>query len=95
VDDFGIKQRISNLVTLLIGYLSGHLRSPNDDIASTFEVRPEELQMLLQVARHVNPVNIVSGPFFRAVRGHGGAGRYPGPQLVLQIQIWTKLKGCR
>jgi uncharacterized protein (TIGR03437 family) len=64
VDDPGIKLRISNLVTLLIGYISRHLWSPNDDIAISFEIRPEELQMLLQVARHVNPANTVSGPFF-------------------------------
>jgi uncharacterized protein (TIGR03437 family) len=64
VDDAAVKQRVSNLVTLLIGYISRHQWSPNDDIASTFELRPEGLQMLLQVARHVNPANTVSGPFF-------------------------------
>jgi uncharacterized protein (TIGR03437 family) len=64
VDDPGIKQRISNLVTLLVGYISRHQWSPNDDLASTFLIRPEGLQMLLQVARHVNPANTVSGPFF-------------------------------
>jgi hypothetical protein len=63
VDDAGVKQRISNLATLLIGYISRHQWSPNDDITSTFVIRPEELQMLLQVARHVNPANGVSGPF--------------------------------
>ena len=35
----------------------------NDDISNTFQLRPESLQMLLQVARHVNPANSVSGPF--------------------------------
>jgi uncharacterized protein (TIGR03437 family) len=64
VDDPGVKQRVSNLVTLLIGYISRHQWSPNDDLASTFVIRPEGLQMLLQVARHVNPANTVSGPFF-------------------------------
>ena len=63
VDDAGVKQRVSNLTTLLIGYISRHQWSPNDDISSTFVLRPEELQMLLQVARHVNPANGVSGPF--------------------------------
>ena len=63
VDDPGVKQRVSKLATLLIGYISRHQWSPNDDITSTFIVRPEELQMLLQVARHVNPANGVSGPF--------------------------------
>jgi uncharacterized protein (TIGR03437 family) len=63
VDDPAVKTGVNNLVTLLIGYISRHQWSPNDDITSTFEVRPEELQMLLQVARHVNPSNTVSGPF--------------------------------
>lgn len=63
VDDAGVKQRVSNLATLLIGYISRHQWSPNDDVTSTFVIRPEELQMLLQVARHVNPANGVSGPF--------------------------------
>lgn len=63
VDDPDVKIGISNLATLLIGYISRHQWSPNDDITSTFVVRPEELQMLLQVARHVNPANTVSGPF--------------------------------
>jgi uncharacterized protein (TIGR03437 family) len=64
VDDATIKSTISNLTTLLIGYISRHQWSPNDDITSTFVLRPEELQMLLQVARHINPANGVSGPFF-------------------------------
>jgi len=63
VDDPTVKSGVGNLTTLLIGYISRHLWSPNNDITSTFEVRPEELQMLLQVARHVNPSNNVSGPF--------------------------------
>ena len=53
---------ISALATRLIGYVSDHLWSPNDDITNTFLVRPEELQMLLVVARHVNPSNKISGP---------------------------------
>ena len=64
VDDPAVKTGVGNLATLLIGYISRHQWSPNDDLASTFEIRPEELQMLLQVARHVNPANAVSGPFF-------------------------------
>lgn len=63
VDDPGVKSTVSNLATLLIGFISRHQWSPNDDITSTFVLRPEELQMLLQVARHVNPSNTVSGPF--------------------------------
>jgi uncharacterized protein (TIGR03437 family) len=63
VDQPDVKQGVSDLVTLLIGYISRHQWSPNDDLSSTFRVRPEGLQMLLQVARHVNPANDVSGPF--------------------------------
>lgn len=62
VDDPAVKAGASDLATLLIGYISRHQWSPNDDITSTFQIRPEELQMLLQVARHVNPANTVSGP---------------------------------
>ena len=62
VDDPAVQTGVNNLVTLLIGFISRHQWSPNDDITSTFLIRPEELQMLLQVARHVNPSNTVSGP---------------------------------
>ena len=63
IDDDAVKSGIGNLATRLIGFVSRHQWSPNDDITSTFELRPEQLQMLLQVARHVNPANTVSGPF--------------------------------
>jgi hypothetical protein len=66
VDDDWVKSTVTNLTTLLIGYISRHRWSPNDDYLSTFELRPESLQMLLQVARHVNPSNSVHGPFFVA-----------------------------
>jgi hypothetical protein len=64
VDAPDVKSAVSDLATRLIGFISRHQWSPNDDIASTFLLRPEALQMLLQVARHVNPANKVSGPFF-------------------------------
>jgi uncharacterized protein (TIGR03437 family) len=63
VDDPEVKQGVSALVTRLIGYMSRHQWSPNDDIESTFRLRPEALHMLVQVARRVNPTNDVSGPF--------------------------------
>ena len=66
VDDPWVRQTCSDLATRLIGYISRHQWSPNDDLSSTFQLRPEELQMLLQVARHLNPSNGVSGPFFVA-----------------------------
>src|SRR5207248_5028520 len=52
--------------TRLIGFIARHQWSPNDDISNTFQLRPEELQMLLQVARHVNPANSISGPLLVA-----------------------------
>ena len=63
VNDDTVKSSISNLTTLLLGYISRHQWSPNDDISSTFLLRPEELQMLVQVARHINPSDGISGPF--------------------------------
>ncbi len=62
VDDPAVKSDVSDLATRLIGFISRHQWSPDDDLGSTFGLRPEELQMLLQVARHVNPANTVSGP---------------------------------
>jgi uncharacterized protein (TIGR03437 family) len=62
VDDPTVKTNIGNLATLLLGFIAHHLWSPNDDITNTFLVRPEELQMLLQVTRHVNPSESISGP---------------------------------
>jgi uncharacterized protein (TIGR03437 family) len=66
IDDQDVKNGIADLATRVIGFVAGHLWSPNNDIDNTFEVRPEELQMLLQVARHVNPSNRISGPFIVA-----------------------------
>ena len=63
VDDTTVKSDIADLTTRLIGFIAHHQWSPNDDIGNTFILRPEELQMLLQVARHVNPSNSISGPF--------------------------------
>ena len=62
VNDPDVRSGVSALVTRLIGFIAQHQWSPNDDISNTFLVRPEELQMLLQVARHVNPSNTISGP---------------------------------
>ena len=63
VDDPEVKAGASDLLTRLIGFVAGHRWTPNDDLSASFELRPEELQMLLQVARHANPSNTVSGPF--------------------------------
>jgi uncharacterized protein (TIGR03437 family) len=62
VNDSTVQSDISALATRLIGFVAGHEWTPNDDLGNTFLLRPEELQMLLDVARHVNPNNHVSGP---------------------------------
>jgi uncharacterized protein (TIGR03437 family) len=64
VDDAGVKSRISSVATLISGFISRHQWSPNGDISNTFLLRPEELQMLVQVTRHVNPSSTLSAPFY-------------------------------
>ncbi len=73
VNDAGVKSAASDLATRLIGFISQHLWTPNDDILNTFAIRPEQLQMLVQVARHVNPSNTVSAPFLAPPVGVGVA----------------------
>jgi uncharacterized protein (TIGR03437 family) len=63
VDDATVKSDIADLTTRLIGFIADHQWSPNDDISNTFVLRPEELQMLVQVARHVNPSISIGSPF--------------------------------
>ncbi|HLX44238.1 MAG TPA: hypothetical protein VKR43_12425 [Bryobacteraceae bacterium] len=62
VNDAGVQSGISDLATRLLGYVAGHLWSPNDDISNTFLLRPEELQMMFAVVRHVNPASTIGGP---------------------------------
>ncbi len=62
VDDTTVKSGISNLATLMLGFVAGHQWSPNDDISNTFLLRPEELDMLLQVQHHVDPSHSIGGP---------------------------------
>jgi len=62
VNDAGVRSAVSDIATRVIGFIAGHQWSPNDDLSSTFLLRPEQLQMLLQAARHVNPANKISGP---------------------------------
>jgi uncharacterized protein (TIGR03437 family) len=62
VDDASVKLAIGDLATRMAGFIAHHRWSPNDDIANTFELRSEEVQMLLQVAQHVNPAISIPGP---------------------------------
>jgi uncharacterized protein (TIGR03437 family) len=62
VNDSTVQSDISALATRLIGFVAGHEWTPNNDLGNTFLLRPEELQMLIVVARHVNPNIQVSAP---------------------------------
>jgi len=62
VNDQTVKNGVSALATRLLGFVAGNLWSPNDDISDTFLLRPEELQMMLQVTQHVNPANTIAAP---------------------------------
>jgi uncharacterized protein (TIGR03437 family) len=58
IDDPTTKAGISDLVTRLTGFLTGHNWSvtlPDGSTTTTFLVRPDELLTILEVARHVNP----------------------------------------
>jgi uncharacterized protein (TIGR03437 family) len=63
VDDPGVRAAVSDAAPRLLGFIADHQWSPNDDVSNSFLLRPEQFQMLLQVARHVNPTNGISGPF--------------------------------
>ena len=63
VDDPGVKSSIGPLASRIAHFIADHQWSPDDDITTTFRVRPEELQAMLDVTRHVNPGDSISGPF--------------------------------
>ncbi len=55
VNETGVQSSISNLVTLLVRFLTGNNWTITDQgSGDSFLVRPDELLALLQVARHVN-----------------------------------------
>ena len=64
VNDPGVKAAVGALASRITGYIAttDHLWSPGGDITTTFLVRPEELQMLLDTTRHIDPSDTVSGP---------------------------------
>lgn len=66
VDDATVKSDIGNLATLMLGFISQHEWSPNDDISNTFLLRPEEVQVLLAIQHHVDPSHAIGGPFVTA-----------------------------
>jgi uncharacterized protein (TIGR03437 family) len=67
VNDPDVKSSVGALAARIAGYVSGHNWTPNNDIGNTFLDRPEELQNLLDVTRHVDPGNGISGPFFNPI----------------------------
>jgi len=57
VDDAAVKSSISDLVTRLVRFLTGHnwsVEMPDGSTSTTFLVRPDEMLAFLQVGRHVN-----------------------------------------
>ena len=67
VNDAGVKASIGPLASRIAHFIADHQWSPGDDITTTFLTRPEELQTLLDVTRHVNPGDSISGPFFNPI----------------------------
>jgi hypothetical protein len=67
VNDPVVHSSIGPVASLIARYISDHLWSPGDDITTTFLVRPEELQMLVDTTRHVNPGDGISGPLINPV----------------------------
>ncbi len=58
VDDAGVKTSVRDLVTRLVGFLTGHdwsVTMPDGSSSTSFLVRPDQMLALAQVARHVNP----------------------------------------
>jgi hypothetical protein len=72
VNDPGVHSSIGPIASLIARYISGHLWSPGNDITTTFLVRPEELQMLLDTARHLDPGLNISGPLINPVPFEAG-----------------------
>lgn len=62
VDDPSVQSSVRDVTARLIGFVSRHQWSPNDDALNTFLVRPEELLGLLKLAAHVNPSVTVNPP---------------------------------
>jgi uncharacterized protein (TIGR03437 family) len=57
VDDAGVQNSISQLVTRLIDFLSGHswaVVMPDGSVSTVFLDRPDQILSFLQVGRHVN-----------------------------------------
>jgi hypothetical protein len=68
VNDPGVHASIGPIAHLIAHYISGNIYwSPNDGITTTFLDRPEELQMILDTTRHVNPGDTISGPLIDPV----------------------------
>jgi uncharacterized protein (TIGR03437 family) len=68
VNDPDVHASIGSIAHLISHYIAGNIYwSPDDDITTTFLDRPEELQMMLDTTRHVNPGDDISGPLIDPV----------------------------
>jgi len=58
VNDAGVQSSINDLVTRLVGFLTGNNWSivmPNGTTVTTFVIRPDEMLTLLEIGKHINP----------------------------------------
>src|ERR1700722_6632312 len=55
VADAGVQASVSSLAMRISNFIAQHQWTPNNDLSNTFLLRPEELQMLVAVTRHVSP----------------------------------------
>src|SRR5579863_9908822 len=60
VDDSGVQNSISQLVTRLVDFLSGHnwaVVMPDGTVSTVFLLRPDQILSFLAIGQHVNPGN--------------------------------------
>jgi uncharacterized protein (TIGR03437 family) len=63
IDDSSVKSGVSDLVSRLTAFLTGHnwsVTMPDGSSSTSFLVRPDEMLAILQVAKHVNPSQFAS-----------------------------------
>jgi hypothetical protein len=86
VDDVGVQSAVGDLATRLIGFITRHQWSPDDDISISFEFRPESFVNALAGGTSREPFQQSERTFFCTSGRNSGAGRCSKQQLVFQIQ---------
>ena len=62
VSDAGVQASVSSLATRMANFIAQNQWTPNAAVSNTFLLRPEELQMIVAVTRHVNSASTLSAP---------------------------------